>query len=173
MFALELFFDPELDGIVRGIWNKLEAGGVSSLATRSHRRHTPHVSLAVGPQLYRTDPSDWGELAPPREVSFDSIATFAGPGGVVFYAARPDRDFFAFHRAVSGRSQGAFEGVDDHYLPGRLTPHCTLAQGLGPQEVGRAVCLAQVHLPLAGRYAGINLVSIETGETQRLVEFSP
>ena len=42
--ALEFFFDGEADTAVRALWQRLERAGVPSLATRSHRRHRPHVA---------------------------------------------------------------------------------------------------------------------------------
>ncbi|GAB3533539.1 2'-5' RNA ligase family protein [Arthrobacter tecti] len=172
MYSLELFFDPELDAGVRSIWRELNEQELSSLETRSHRRHVPHVSLAVGPHLNELDSAALAGFRPPRRVDFDAVATFAGPGGVVFLSVRPSMDFLEYHQSVFRSFPTAVvDGLWEYYLPGRLTPHCTLALDVPTGAIGHAIDVAKAHLPLSGRYAGVNLVTLATGESRSLESF--
>jgi hypothetical protein len=49
--ALELLFDPTTEAEIKDVWARLEAAGLPSLATRVHRRHQPHVRLAIGTRI--------------------------------------------------------------------------------------------------------------------------
>lgn len=45
--AVCLLFDREGDRAVREIWARLEADGVPTLLSHTHRRHRPHLSYVV------------------------------------------------------------------------------------------------------------------------------
>ncbi len=97
---------------------------------------------------------------------------FGGTGGVVFYAARPSVEFLDYHRAaLANAGPGSLDSLWEHYRPGRLTPHCTMAQELEREQMGPAILLCQERLPLSGQLAGVNLVSLVTGEAARLITF--
>ncbi|MHB1431893.1 MAG: hypothetical protein ACYCVZ_07245 [Streptosporangiaceae bacterium] len=53
--ALEMYFDDQADAAVRELWRLLADAGLPSLATRTHRRHRPHVSLAIAESLADAD----------------------------------------------------------------------------------------------------------------------
>jgi hypothetical protein len=57
-----MYFDDRADAAVRQLWQRLTDAGLPSMATRTHRRHRPHVSLAVAGSLADAD------LAPLRSV---------------------------------------------------------------------------------------------------------
>ena len=39
------------EAAIKAVWARLEAAGVPSLATRTHRRHRPHISLSVAERI--------------------------------------------------------------------------------------------------------------------------
>src|SRR5215207_9620584 len=49
--AVEVFFDSTTEATIRAVWTRLEAAGVPSLATRTHRRHQSHISLSVAERI--------------------------------------------------------------------------------------------------------------------------
>lgn len=59
--AIEMYFDDQADAAVRRLWLLLAGAGLPSLATRTHRRHRPHVSLAVAESLAD---ADWRRCGP-------------------------------------------------------------------------------------------------------------
>jgi len=52
-----MYFDDQADAAVRRLWQRLADAGLPSLATRTHRQHRPHVSLAVAESLANADPA--------------------------------------------------------------------------------------------------------------------
>lgn len=172
VYALELSFDHALDERIRALWATLSREGIPSLTTQGHRRSAPHVSVAVGADLGDVDAESVASLPAPHLVHFGSVALFAGEGGVLFLAARPSARLLEYHRALhAALPPSVRHQVWEHYRPGRLTPHCTLAEGVPPPAWGSALQLVQPQLPLAGSYAGLNLVDIGTGEARRLCAF--
>src|SRR4029453_3495323 len=49
--AVELLFDPTPEAAIKGLWARLETAGLPSLASRTHRRHRPHISLSVAERI--------------------------------------------------------------------------------------------------------------------------
>lgn len=171
-FALELLFDDNFQQQVRRVWATLAEAGIPSLAAPTHRRHIPHISLAGGPGLDSVEPRDWNDVVAPDRIAFDAVASFAGNGGVVFYAARATCALLKYHQDVlNAYSSQVQQGVWTQYRPGWWVPHCTLAQDVTALDLGRAMTLAQPQLPLEGRPAGIDLVSLRTGDATRLITF--
>jgi hypothetical protein len=50
-YAVELLFDPTTEAALKGLWARLGTAGVPSLASRTHRRHRPHISLSVAERI--------------------------------------------------------------------------------------------------------------------------
>lgn len=63
-----------------------------------------------------------------------------------------------------------------HYVPGRWVPHCTVAEGLGRDQLAQAVRLCMEHgrLPLTGSVRTVGLIRIETAgpRVRRRAEFA-
>jgi len=167
MYGVDLRLDAALESQVVDVWEALDAAGVRSLATTSHRRHLPHLSLAVGPSLNELSSDAVAGLVPPASVTFSATATFGPEGGVVFLVVQPTAELLEFHAQVIARCGE----VDALYRPGSWTPHVTIAYGLPEADLGRAVQAAVRLLPLSGSYAALDVVSARTGERHRLVTY--
>ncbi len=171
MFGVDLRLDAELENRVREVWWALEAEGIRSLASTGHARHVPHLSLAVGPRLGEVVAGSFGGLRPPRTVTLVSASTFGPDGGVVYLGVRPSPDLYEFHRAVVEALGPAAEKLSGYYHPGRLTPHVTVAEGVPPASLGRAVQVASRFVPLTGTYSALELCDGRTGARRRLAGY--
>ncbi|HEV8634283.1 MAG TPA: 2'-5' RNA ligase family protein [Chloroflexota bacterium] len=158
--VVELFFDPETEAAVRGLWAALAAEVPALVPHPSGAR--PHVSIAVYEQIEvpRLLAALGAFAAEPRpmEVAFGSWGAFAGAEPVVFLAPTPTRALLALHAAFHHRF-AAFGPAAPYYRPGGWTPHCTLALGF---PVGLLPDLAaacnRIVRPLHGRVEAIGLV---------------
>lgn len=172
MRALELFFDDEADRQVHDRWDELEAVDVPSLASRSHGRHRPHVSLTVASGISPATEQSLTELLEDirgLELCLGSLAVFPGEAGVVYLAAVPTKALIRAHARVAQHL--AEQGVEpkEHYAVGSWTPHCTLAQDLSDDEVARAIrCLAGRE-PVRTKVEAAGLVEITSGEVTPLL----
>jgi 2'-5' RNA ligase len=169
--ALVLFFDADADAEVRSLWQRLEDAGVPSLATLSHQRHRPHVTLAVA----KTIPSAARE-AVRSELRFLSIpdlwlytlGTFAGEESVLVLGAVVDTEVLAVHSAVHDTLAGKVTHPSAYYFPGAWIPHCTLAQGVTPAQLSAGFAALQPPKPLRAGIAEVAVVDTRTGEAEIL-----
>jgi 2'-5' RNA ligase len=170
--ALEMYFDDEADAAVRELWQRLTDAGLPSLAIRTHRRHRPHVSLAVAESLADAD------LAPLRSVlvahqpilQLYVLGTFPGEGGALFLGVRVTAELLAFHAQVHAALGGQPVEHWPYYQPGNWVPHCTLAEGLGQAEAGKAFGLLAGYEPIEATVLAGGIKDIATGSITLLTE---
>ena len=163
--AIEMFFDTHADAAVRDLWQRLAAAGLPSLATLTHRQHRPHVSLTV------TESLDQADLSPLRSVlaqhhpalHLTVLGTFPGSQGVLFLGAAVTEGLLTLHarahRALAGQPVTHWPS----YLPGRWVPHCTLAQGLGKEEIAGAFRLLHGYQPISAQVTSAGVTDTATG----------
>ncbi len=139
-YALGLLPDRSLERRIRQIWNELGEIGISSNLLDDGGR--PHMSLAVceglGGDFERRFSSFAGAIAP-VEVSLQAAGTFGLENGVVFLAPAASRRFMRVHSSLYASLAESMENRSKLYEPGAWVPHCTVAMGLAPDEICRAI----------------------------------
>jgi 2'-5' RNA ligase superfamily len=137
-----------------------------SLAVRTHRRHRPHVSLAVAESLAATDPAVlWPVLAARKPVlHLHVLATFPGSEGVLFLGVTVTAQLVAFHGEVHAALAGQPGEHWPYYLPGRRVPHCTLAEGLDEAQAAKAFALLLRYEPITATVSSAGIKDTRTGE---------
>jgi len=164
-----LLFDPAGEQAVRAVWDRLEAQGVRSLATHTHRRHHPHLSYAVllTWDLHRvTDALQGLPDAGPFPLTFQGMLAF--PRGRAALAPSVSAEVMQRQQAVTAALTAAGALLHHHYEPGRWVPHCSLAtraKGDGLPVVAKAVSDV---LPLTVTAVRAALVDSGTGKTRML-----
>jgi 2'-5' RNA ligase superfamily protein len=147
--ALECYLDRESTRRIRALWDALEAAGIPSLRDLTHRRHVPHVSLAVADQL---DPAAVASAlaglpaAVPLRLEFSYAGQFVGR--VLWLGPAPGSELLAHHATVHSRLVAAGIETDDLYRPGRWVPHCTMSMRVPRPMIGEAVRLCLEVLPI-------------------------
>ncbi|MBD8538603.1 2'-5' RNA ligase family protein [Frigoribacterium sp. CFBP 8751] len=150
MHSLELLLDPTSDEAVRGEWRVLSAAGLPSQGDHAGTSNAPHVTLVARPGL---DPT-----ADPRLLALSAALPLpAELGGLLLFGAPPRGLVLVRPVVVTGelldlhaRVHESLGGAGDvpHTVPGRWTPHVTLASRLTPDQVARAVdALADADTP--------------------------
>jgi 2'-5' RNA ligase len=164
-FALEMFFDPAADTAVRQTWTQLEQAGISSLVTTSHRRHHPHITLAVAEQLAISSSTlDAIRELPGTELTLSMLGVFPGEQAVLFLGATATAGLLSAHAAIHATIEQASDGMWELYRPGQWVPHCTLAMRLNASELRTAITRLHPCSAIHARIAHINLVEVETGQ---------
>lgn len=165
-----MYFDPAGDAAVRALWGRLEAAGLPSLASTTHRRHRPHISLAVADRI------TLGEAARRvlaglvgSELSLPVLGAFPGDHSVLILGATKTPALAAGHAAVHAALADGLAGAWDLYLPESWFPHCTLAMRLDTGQLSRAIGCLHPYRALSARVARIGLVDVGTGEATPVV----
>lgn len=143
--TLELLPDDDLDEDVRRLWRRLAAAGLPSQAAHPHPTNRPHLTLTVVDVL----PPDGRDAvaaalaaALPLPARLEALAAFpfprAGADGVLYWAVVPSPELLALHAQVGAALEAAGAQLRPVHLPGRWTPHVTLARRLAPGQLAAA-----------------------------------
>jgi hypothetical protein len=167
-----MYFDDRADAAVRKLWQALAEAGLPSLATYTHRRHRPHVSLAVAESLAAADLTQLRTVLTSRRrvLQLYVLGTFPGGDGVLFLGAAVTADLLAFHRDVHGALAGQPVEHSPHYLPGSWVPHCTLAEGLDKATAAMAFGLLYGYEPITATVAAVGIKDTATGAVAPLTD---
>jgi 2'-5' RNA ligase len=160
-----MYFDGEADAAVRRLWQRLADAGLPSLATRTHRRHRPHVSLAVAESLADVDPGSLRSvlMSGRPTLSLYTLSTFPAATGVLFLGVQVTAELLAFHADVHAALGGQPIRQWAYYLPGNWIPHCALAEGLDRSEAGRALELLADYRPITAEVTSAGIKDTATG----------
>jgi 2'-5' RNA ligase len=164
-----LLLDRAADRAVRRLWQRLEDDGVPTLASHTHGRHVPHLTLA---SLLSYDVAEVRDALralpqePETQLHFDALGMFRRsrcwllPGVGSGFLARQEAVVAALAR-TSG-------DLHRHYRPGEWLPHLTLAPRLHLDQLPAVAARVYEVLPLAATVSRISLVETGTGTVHDL-----
>ena len=160
-----MYFDGQADAAVRRLWQRRADAGLPSLATRTHRRHRPHVSLAVAESLADANLAPLRTLLMSRRpaLSLYTLSTFPAATGALFLGVQVTTELLAFHADVHAALGGQPIQHWAYYLPGNWIPHCALAEGLDTSEAGRAFELLADYRPITAQVTSAGIKDTATG----------
>jgi 2'-5' RNA ligase len=172
--AVELLFEPAAEAEIKDVWARLEAAGVPSLASRTHRRHRPHISLTVAERI-DTDQLQGASdslSATHLDVTLYAPAVFPRPG-VLYLSVIPTLPLLRVHEEVQAALTDSMLAPRDGYSVGGWMPHCTLAQDLTRAELLRGIDLLYDQPPITAHVDSGGLLNTSTGEVLRLGTLQP
>jgi 2'-5' RNA ligase len=138
---------------------------VPSLASRTHRRHRPHISLSVAERL------DAGQLHGAQDflasthldVTLYSPAVFPRPG-VLYLSVVPTLALLRLHEEVHAALRDGMVRPRDGYSVGAWMPHCTLAQDLTRAQLVHGIDLLHDQPIIMAHVNSVGLLDTATGE---------
>lgn len=160
--------DARAEHAVRALWRRLEEAGVGTLASHTHGRHVPHLTLAALQECDRAAvrgslrSDSWA----PVELRFDALGAF--PRARCWLAAAPSVRLLERHAAVVRAARTAGAVVHPHYLPGAWLPHLTLAPRLRLAQLPTVAERVNEVLPLPATLERLAVVDTATGEVEVL-----
>jgi 2'-5' RNA ligase len=157
-----LWPDPKTSAAIAWIWDLLTASGLPSLATHSHRRHVPHISLFVAEDLPVSKALAAVGRVPKEPLKLLIVSAGMFPEGNLVLAAIVTPALQAEQRRVHDLVEPMAFGAWPHFAPGTWTPHITTARSLTPDQVGPAMSVVLPHLPIEGR---LDSGGVEDGTT--------
>lgn len=164
--AVCLLFDPAGDRLVRQLWARLEARGVPTLLTHTHRLHRPHLSLAVArrwdlEQVLRSlEPVPAGEAF---QLTLPGIVAFTR--GRASLAAAVNADLARRQQSVAEAVVESGADLHHHYEPGRWLPHVSLTTGGNANHLPVISNVVNDALPVAISIASAALINSSSGQT--------
>jgi hypothetical protein len=152
--SVELVFDQDTEVAVRRIWDHLRDAGIPSQAPAAR----PHTTLTVADRI---DPGV-DELLLSLGGRFPFACLLGAPmffGSAKVVLARlvvPTTELLEVHAAVDRLCRSHLSpGPRANALPGRWTPHVTLARRVAPTDLGRALRIAGNPTEIAASVIGL------------------
>jgi 2'-5' RNA ligase len=167
-FAIELYLDsPTADRIIQ-VWQELEQAGLATAQT-AKRPYTPHISLAVAPELdqdwFSRLVEDFAADYQPVPLLFTHLGIFRAERNVLFVAPQASEQLVRMHKAFFALVAG--EQVDwwHYYRPDRWVPHCTLTTSDSFGGIARALLRCEaLPFPFVAWAERVALVDFVEGE---------
>lgn len=162
--AVCLLFDPPGERVVRQLWGRLEAAGVRTLLTHTHRRHRPHLSLVVA-RIWDLP----AVLAALEALPEGKPFLLPMPGMLAFtrgraaLAAGVSADLASRQQAVAEAITACGAELHHHYQPGRWVPHVALATGGTASQLPLISNVINDALPLSIAVESAALIDSSTG----------
>ena len=163
--AVEVFFDSTTEAAIKAVWARLEAAGVPSLASRTHRRHRPHISLSVAERIKTGQLQDARErlAATHLDVTLYSPAIFPRRG-VLYLSVVPTLALLRLHEDVHVTLRDSVVAPWDLYSVGAWVPHCTLAQELTRAQIAQGIDLLHDQPIVTAHISSAGILDTATGE---------
>lgn len=172
MQALEFFFDEDAEAEVRALWRRLDEAGVPSLAGRTHRRHRPHLTFAMGSVFTRgvraALATDLQLLSLPRLWLY-TLGTFPSNDNGLFLASIVDTELLAVHSAVHDILATKVRNPSAYYLPGSWVPHCMLATEIEPDRLAAGFAALHPVEPIHARLCEVGITDTHTGKSDTVL----
>jgi 2'-5' RNA ligase len=138
--TLELLLDEVTDEVVRGEWQRLADAGLPSQALHTGSTNAPHITLAVARDLPEAVEGSVAALADalPLPVELGALVVFGSRRLALARLVIAQAPLLGLHERTAAAMQDC-PGVPQYLVPGRWTPHVTLARGLSPAQVATAL----------------------------------
>lgn len=140
--SVELLLDPDLDARVRGQWRALVEAGLPSLGRHTGATNAPHVTLVVASGVSPQAEERLVDALPPVDlplpVRLGGYVVFGAHKHVLARLVVPTARLLELHARAAQAWSDALD-VSPTALPGRWTPHVTLASHLNDTQLGQAL----------------------------------
>ena len=160
--GIVLWPDAEMARSIRAIWQSLEALGIGTQATFTHRLHQPHVSLVVAEGLPVEAALEAVGPLPSTPIPLRVEAAGVFPGGHLYLACVMSDELVEEQRRVLDVVLPLADAPWPYFGRGRWTPHLTSARSLTPAQLAVALPVVLDALPLAGQ---LDRGGVEDGST--------
>jgi 2'-5' RNA ligase len=161
--------DEQTDRVVRRLWQRLEAAGISTLLTHTHGRHVPHLTLAslTAYDLDAVRSALTGmPTGEPLTVRIDALGMFRRSR--VWLAPAATTPLLERQRAVVEATGATGAELHRHYRPGEWLPHLTLAPRLSLADLSAVAGKVNDVLPLTAELTRMAMVQTHNGDIEVL-----
>lgn len=164
--AVCLLFDPRSERVVRGLWARVEELGVTTLASHTHGRHHPHLSLAVLRSWDLDRVRSALEALPAGDpISVSCHGSLVFPRGRVALAPSVDADLVRRQEGVVAAIEPTGADLHRNYAPGRWVPHISVATRTPAPRLSAVTTTIADAVPIVVRLERAALIDSGTGQT--------
>ena len=167
--SVELLFDTETEAALRRSWDALAEAGLPSQARHTAASNRPHVTLAVADAIATSVDDELTALADllPLDCVVGAPLVFGAGRFTLARLIVPSAGLLSLQARVHEICLPHMSpGPAPHTVPGRWTPHATVARRINAAQLGAAVDL----LPEFGADVAGRLVALRRWDGDQRVE---
>ncbi|GAB3533323.1 2'-5' RNA ligase family protein [Arthrobacter tecti] len=141
MDSVELLLNVEAEDLIRRDWAELLDAGLPSQARHTASSNRPHITLLAAPTVPGDEDAEFAGLAEALPITAHTAGLMVfrtGRGLVLARAVVVGVALLEVHRKVH-EALADVPKIAENCVPGRWIPHLTLARGLSPDQLARAV----------------------------------
>lgn len=140
--SVELLLDTDLDARVRTQWRALADAGLPSLSRHTGATNAPHITLAVASGVSPLADERLVDALPPADLPLPLLlggyVVLGGHRHVLARLVVPTARLLELNSRATGAWSDTLE-MPRTVVPGRWTPHVTLATHLTDTQLGQAL----------------------------------
>ena len=160
-FAVELYFDSEIEKSVRNLRQILFERGISS--TLEGLGDKPHISLAVFFNIDRDNlialTKAYAEKIEPFDFQLSAVGTFPTDENVLFLSPAPTKQLLTCHQNFHDQLTDFGIVSSPYYSPANWIPHCTVEINIPDEQMSKAMDICKkAFKPLRGQFQEIGVV---------------
>ncbi|MEG0772055.1 2'-5' RNA ligase family protein [Clostridium sp.] len=163
-YAFVGYLDNETEAQLKKIWSDLSDNNVTQYGVENKGKR-PHITIADYDNL---DKNRFIELLNKYykdkskiDISLNILGTFVNTG-TLFIAPTISTDLFEFHKGHHSYFKLFNENENSFYLPGKWSPHCTIASRLSEENMVQAFKYCKNHITrISSKINEVALIEIE------------
>lgn len=173
-YAIEVYFDRETEQKIFALWQHLREANYPCTMLQANYR--PHVSLMVSEGIKRAKLEsalhEWSSTQSPISLTFSTVTTFPGDGGVVFLKVDASAFLRQWQQSTWENFSHLLEEPRSYYEPNVWVPHCTITERveIGEREALIAYC-QQLPWPRQGLGGAVGIAETTPSSCHLLTSF--
>ena len=166
-YAFVGYFDTETENGLKEVWNVLSEKQISQYGVENEGKR-PHITIADYNNLdkvrFMEELDKFYEDKVKLEINLDILGTFMN-SGTLFLAPTLSKDLVSFHKNHHTYFEKFKDDDNSFYLPGKWSPHCTIASRLSKENMLRAFEYCSDNLrKICGKISEVALIEITLNE---------
>lgn len=172
-YALVGYLDYETEIYFKGVWKYLSENNITQYGVEKEGKR-PHITIADYDKLdvdnFLEILNEFYEKKSNIKISLNILGTFINTG-TLFLAPTLSTELINFHSSHHEYFKAFNENENSLYLPGRWTPHCTIASRLSDDNMIQAFMYCKSNLnKIYGKINEIALIEVELNDKGIAIE---
>jgi 2'-5' RNA ligase len=162
-YAFVGYFDAETETCLKEVWKALSEKGISQYGVENEGKR-PHITLADYNDFNKAgfieELDKFYEDKNELNINLNILGTFMN-SGTLFLAPALSKELISFHNNHHSYFEKFNDDDNSFYLPGRWSPHCTIASRLSKDNMLKAFEYCSDNLrKISGKISQVALIQI-------------
>ena len=166
-YAFIAYFDYETEELLKNLWKNLSEKNITQYGLDVKGKR-PHITIADYDNLSKNKfialLDEFYNNKSSVDVELNTLGSFINTG-TLFIAPMLSRELFDFHREHHNYFKIFNDNEKSFYIPGKWTPHCTIASRLNEDNMIQAFKHCKSNLPkIYGEISEVALIEVKLND---------